>query len=145
LNNNLMWGFQEIYANTLTGPTLNYYRDVDATKTTGLGINLNGFYPRPYNDLKMNGKNQITQTRYLQNAAYARLKNIQLGYSIPKKWVNKIKIEDLYVYISAENLFTSTHLMKNFDPETANIGFNNISGYSYPQSGIKTVGINVKF
>ncbi len=93
----------------------------------------------------MNNKNQITQSRYLQHAAYARLKNIQIGYSIPKSLLSKIRLEDLYVYISAENLVTVTNLLKNFDPETANIGYNGTSGYSYPASGVVTVGMNVKF
>lgn len=145
LNGNLMWGFQALYAHTLTAPTLDYYRDAEATKTTGLGMNLNGFYPRPYNDQNMNNKNQITQTRYLQNAAYARLKNIQIGYSIPQRWLSKVKLQELFVYVSAENLMTITPLLKNFDPETANIGYNGTSGYSYPSSGVVTAGVNVKF
>ena len=145
LNGNLMWGFQALYAHTLTAPTLDYYRDVDATKISGLGLNLNGFYPRPYNDQNMNNKNQITQSRYLQNAAYARLKNIQLGYTLPRNWLNKIKLEDLYIFVSAENLWTITSLMKNFDPETADKTAGGASGYSYPSSGVGTVGINVKF
>lgn len=145
LGNNLMWGFQGLYAHTLSAPTLDYYRDTEATKTTGLGMNLNGFYPRPYNDQNMNNKNQITQTRYLQNAAYARLKNIQLGYTIPRGWLDKLKLQDLYVYVSAENLMTLTKLQKNFDPETANIGYNGISGYSYPSSLVMNAGVNVKF
>ena len=145
LNGNLMWGFQAIYANTLTPTTLNYYRDVPASQYSGLGLNLNAYYPRPYNDQNMNNKNQITQTRYLQNAAYARLKNIQIGYTLPKSLTEKIKLEDLYVYVSAENIMTITRLLANFDPETANIGFNGTSGYSYPASGVVTVGLNVKF
>ena len=103
-------------------------------KSVVLGENLDGFYPRPYNDQNMNNKNQVTQTRYLQNAAYARLKNIQLGYTIPSIWLSKIRLEGLYVYLSVENLLTVTRLMKNFDPETANIGYGGTSGYSYPSS-----------
>jgi TonB-linked SusC/RagA family outer membrane protein len=145
LNGNLEWGFQALYGHTLTAPTLNYYRDVDATATTGLGMNLDGFYPRPYNDQNMNNKNQITQSRYLENAAYARLKNIQIGYTIPKNWMDKFKLQDIYVYMSAENLLTITRLMKNFDPETADKTAGGSSGYSYPSSEVLTIGINAKF
>jgi TonB-linked SusC/RagA family outer membrane protein len=143
LNGNMMWGFQQIYANTLTKATLNYYRDATATQYSGLGVNLNSYYPRPYNDASMNAKNQITQTRYLQNGGYARLKNVQLGYTIPKGLTDKVKLQDMYLYVSGENLLTFTHLLPQFDPESANIG--NSSAYSYPPQGILTVGVNVKF
>jgi TonB-linked SusC/RagA family outer membrane protein len=143
LNGNMMWGFQQMFANTLTAATLNYYRDADATKYSGLGKNLNAYFARPYNDPNMNAKNQITQTRYLQNAAYARLKNLQLGYTIPRALTNKAKLQAIYVYVSGENLVTITHLMPQFDPETANIGTS--SAYSYPSQEIFSVGVNVKF
>jgi TonB-linked SusC/RagA family outer membrane protein len=145
LNGNMMWGFQQIFANTLTKATLNYYRDAAATKYGGLGMSLNAYYPRPYNDASMNAKNQITQSRYLQNGAYARLKTVQIGYTIPNKLTNKIKLQDMYLYVSGDNLLTITRLLPQFDPESANIGFNGASAYSYPPQKLLTIGINVKF
>lgn len=51
-----------------------------------MGANLDAYYPRP--DLSTL-KNQQAQTRYLQNAAYIRLKNIQIGYTLPRGWIQK--------------------------------------------------------
>ena len=51
-------------------------------------------------------KNQKTQTRYLQNAAYVRLKNLQIGYTIPAQITRKIGVSNLRVFFSGENLFT---------------------------------------
>jgi len=59
-----------------------------------------------------------TQSRYLQNAAYIRLKNLQLGYTIPSNITKKIGVEKFRVYISGENLWTLTKCSTIFDPET---------------------------
>lgn len=59
--------------------------------------------------------NQKVQTRYLQNGAYARLKNIQLGYTFPTQIINKLHMQKLRVYVSAENVLTITSLPSGFD------------------------------
>lgn len=69
------------------------------------------------------------QTRYLQNGAYARLKNIQLGYTFPTQIINKLHMQKLRVYVSAENVLTITSLPSGFDPETT------YSSYSDGNSG----------
>ncbi len=53
---------------------------------------------------------------YVEDGSYLRIKNIQLGYSLPQKWLEKVKIERVRVYISSENLATFTKY-KGFDPE----------------------------
>ncbi len=67
-----------------------------------------------------NGKNQWTQTKYLQSAAYMRMKNIQIGYTLPSYLLNKFSIQKVRVYAMVENVFTLSPLKKhsNLDPET---------------------------
>lgn len=60
-----------------------YFRNDESSP---LGVNLNSYYPRP---LLNTNKNQQCQTKYLQNAAYMRLKNLQIGYTLPRKIVQK--------------------------------------------------------
>jgi TonB-linked SusC/RagA family outer membrane protein len=104
-----------------------------------LGANLDAYYPRPI----FGGKNQNTQTRYLQNAAYARLKNLQLGYTLPAEITRKIKIEKLRVFVSGENLITITKLAKSLDPESVGIGRQ--GGTVYPLSKVISAGLSVNF
>lgn len=106
-----------------------------------MGQNLDSYYPRPLFDWAAN-KNQQYQTRYLQNAAYLRLKNIQIGYSIPAALTNKIGISKLRLYISGENLFTITKMTSIFDPETIGGGW---GGNVYPLSKVVSAGLNVNF
>ena len=90
------------------------------------------------------GKNQQTQTGYLQNAAYIRLKNIQFGYTFPKAWVNKLGLQYLRVYFSGDNLWTATGIHGYYDPE--NLGeANSTGGQVYPLSKTYSVGLNINF
>ncbi|MDR0506183.1 MAG: TonB-dependent receptor [Dysgonamonadaceae bacterium] len=115
---------------------LDYFRDdVDHP----LGQNIDSYYPRPYFD---NGKNFNTQTLYLQNAAYMRLKNLQIGYSLPQVIISKAGIQNLRIYFSGENLLTFTKMTKLFDPET--IG-ENFFGNVYPLTKTYSVGLSVTF
>lgn len=103
--------------------------------------NPNAYYPRP----SWTSRSKQTQTRYLQNGAYCRLKNITLGYSLPKKWINKAGMSNVRVYVSGENLWTMTSLSKIFDPEnTGTYGYDG-SGKTYPLQRTVSVGINVNF
>ncbi|MBS1920504.1 MAG: TonB-dependent receptor [Bacteroidetes bacterium] len=75
-------------------------------------------------------------TYWLQNADYLRLKNIEIGYELPKKINKKMGIQSSTLFISGLNLLTFDHL-KDFDPET-------ISNISYPLNKVINFGINVK-
>jgi len=101
--------------------------------------NPNANYPRlTYNT----SFNQSTfSTYWLEDASYLRLKNIQLGYSVPKKIINKARIANCRVYASAENLFTITNFFYAYDPETP-VASN--GGY-YPQVKTFVVGLNLVF
>jgi len=79
-----------------------------------LGQNLDSYYPRAnWNG----GRNNQTQTKYLQNAAYCRLKNLTIGYTIPQNITRHFYVQNLRVFFSAENLFTITSFTKLGDPE----------------------------
>jgi len=105
-----------------------------------LGANLNAYYPRP---LFNNYKNQQIQSKYVQNAAYLRLKNIQLGYTLPKNLTAKIGLQSVRFYVSGENLLTFTSLDKMFDPET--LAGNMNDGIVYPLNKTISFGINLNF
>lgn len=132
-----MWqsaGFQE---------NMDFFRDENSVMVQNnvLGINQDAYLPRPYFNTQ---KNQQTQTRYLQNAAYLRLKNAQLGYTFGPSLLSKIGLSKLRVYASGENLLTFTKMAKVFDPETVGLGGWN-DGKSYPFSTIYSFGLSVNF
>ena len=116
---------------------MDYFRAEDTASP--LGANVNSYYPRPW----FNNKNHKTQTAYLQNAAYMRLKNLQLGYTLPKSLINKIGLQNVRVYVSGENLLTITGLSDTMDPETAGIGKQ--GGTVYPLSRVYSFGLSVNF
>ena len=114
---------------------MDYFR----TDSSKLGANLDSYYPRPL----FNGKNQQTQTRYLQSAAYMRLKNLQIGYTLPRRISEKFFMQNLRVYLSGENLVTLTKLSRTMDPETAGVGQQ--GGTVYPLSRTYSIGVNITF
>lgn len=116
---------------------LDYWRD----SSSALGENLDAYYARP---LFYTNKNRECQTRYLQNAAYMRLKNLQLGYTFTQHWLQKTYIHSLRLYISAENLFTITSLSKVLDPESLEVS-DMKAGASYPLSKTLSFGLNITF
>ena len=89
-----------------------------------------------------NGKNYQVQSMYLQNAAYMRIKNLQLGYTLPSRITNKIGITNCRIFVSGENLFTFTKMKDLFDPET--IGENG-EGNVYPLTKTYSMGLSVTF
>lgn len=105
-----------------------------------LGANPNAYYPRPLFD---NSKNQYTQTRYLQNAAYLRVKNIQLGYTFSQKMIQKAGMQSVRVYLSGDNMVTFSQITGIFDPEL--LGGDWGPGKLYPLSKVMSVGLNINF
>ena len=97
--------------------------------------NTDAYFPRPNWN---NGGNRQTCDRYLQNAAYLRLKNITLGYSIPQTVLGKVGVSRLRVYVQGENLLTFTPLIDAFDPEI-------INNMTYPITKKVSVGLNLTF
>lgn len=113
-----------------------FFRD----ENNPLGANLDSYYPRP---LFGSNKNQQTQTRYLQNAAYLRLKNIQLGYTLPGNVSEKVSLQSVRFYVSGDNLLTFSQITGIFDPEL--LGGDWGPGKLYPLSKVISVGLNINF
>lgn len=105
-----------------------------------LGANPNAYYPRPIFD---SDKNQQTQSGYLQNAAYIRMKNVQVGYTFPRQWIEKAGMTSARIYISGDNLVTFSSISGVFDPET--LGGGRGDGKLYPLCKTISVGLNVNF
>lgn len=92
-------------------------------------------------------QNNIASTRYVEAGDYLRLKNLQLGYTFPKKWLDKINLRSLRIYANAQNLFTITQY-SGFNPEVGTSRVGNRSSYgldeiTYPQARTFTIGINL--
>ncbi len=100
---------------------------------------------------KMTGANyaaDLRPSRFLEDGSYLRLKNIVLGYTLPKNVVEKAYLSSARIYISAQNLLTFTKYT-GLDPEVNNSGnFPSVQGldlYATPQPRIFTAGFNVTF
>ena len=98
----------------------------------------NAAYPRlTYNT----GFNQNTfSTYWMEDASYLRLKNVQLGYTFPEKWMKKARIEKMRLYLSGDNLLTFSKYFYAYDPETPV----SKGGY-YPQIKTVVMGLNITF
>lgn len=90
------------------------------------------------------GVNNQFSSFWLQDAAYFRMKNLQVGYSLPKEFLNKLNLERVRIYLSGENLFTITKLL-GFDPEIPLGTSNRIVENRYALSKNYLIGINVNF
>lgn len=91
------------------------------------------------------GTAYYTNDRYLQNLAYCRLKNLTLGYTIPKRLTSKVGIKECRVYFSGENLATWSALKNDFlDPEQAAADSDKKSNV-YPWCRTYSVGLNLTF
>lgn len=111
-----------------------YWTPVDLANGDYTAANPNAKYPRIYNQLGNSGSNYRTQTRYLSDASYFRIKNVTLSYTVPKNWISKAALQSLKAFVSIENLATLDHLPAGIDPETL--------GWAYPTSRVVSFGIN---
>ena len=85
----------------------------------------------------------IPQTGYMLNAAYLRIKNITIGYTLPQEWTRKVKLNRVRLYVSADNLFEWSGVKPFFDPES--VTDTSSFGYVYPFSRQYSFGLNVTF
>lgn len=103
--------------------------------------NPNAFLPRP--TFRSAWRNQEVQTRYLQNGAYLRLKNVTLGYTFDSNFSDRLQLSKLRVYFTGENLLTFTKMSTIYDPEATGGSWGN--GKIYPLQKSLSVGLNVQF
>jgi len=84
-------------------------------------------------------------SRWVEDGSYVRLKNLSLGYNLPERTLQKLKITKLRIYVSAQNIFTITKY-KGFDPETSYRDSNTNVGLDFGNySNVKswTLGVNI--
>lgn len=99
-------------------------------------------HPRTYNRNSEYWVNQ-RNTYWVHKTDYIRLKNIELGYTLPSSLTNKYGIDNLRLYASAFNLLTYSPDMKDFDPET--VDDRAAAGYNYPLNKVLNFGVSVNF
>ncbi|MBN2639416.1 MAG: TonB-dependent receptor [Bacteroidales bacterium] len=87
-----------------------------------------------------NNPNNIISTQWVKSGAYMRLKNLVIGYSLPKQMLQKIKMDKLRIYASGQNLFTLSNAYKGYDPE---LSVSN--GNFYPVMRTLTLGLDIRF
>lgn len=99
-------------------------------------------YPR-IETLNMNNANLQVSDYWVRDASFLRLKNLQIGYTLPKTVVNRIGLQGLRVFISGQNLLNINKFYKGWDPENE-IGTGD-APFFYPINSIYSFGLNVKF
>lgn len=138
-NTATFFGMVAPYQRSLFTEHLDYFRYAGSE----LGANYEDpYYPR----IRADQNNIQTSDRYLQKAGYLRLKNLQIGFNLPKKNPNSNFIKKARLYISAENLLTWTKL-RLFDPEAikANVtDYDGGAGKTYPQYRTYSMGVEIQ-
>ncbi len=119
--------------------------------------NPNAYWPRyrGYVASASGGELVAKQTKYLQSVAYVRLKNIQVGYNLPKGWATKAHLTNAKLYLSGENLWTASPFYKhNHAEDVESIGQSDViltgtsnsgNGNNYPMLKSMTVGLSASF
>ena len=103
----IFWGFSRgIYNSCVT----QYHID-----NTWTYENPTAYFPRL--NASGNNRSRQVQTKYLQNAAYIRLKDVSISYTIPKSWLSQLKIEQARIYVSGMNLWEKTGLPSFMTPD----------------------------
>lgn len=97
--------------------------------------------------------NNANSTFWMANAAYARLKNAQIGYTLPASLTSKAKIRKVRIYVTGQNLLTLTDMTNGYDPEltefnsTLNLNAlsSSTSGRIYPVQKVWAAGLDINF
>lgn len=152
----LFWGpYQQPYAGIYPW-NLDYYRGSSETGAdrdrhsasylaAGLAdANTSSYFPVLQSWLADNNYGtglDIPQTKYLLNAAYLRVKNLTVGYTLPSSLTKRFKVSRLRVYFTGENLYEFSEIKKYFDPEAVADGY----GWAYPFQRKYAMGVNLDF
>ncbi len=123
---------QPFYSANFQGTMFEYQKDYWSPNNTGAA------YPR----LTVNSipNNYVTSSFWVRSAAYLRLKNVVVGYTLPTALTTKAKIKSARLYVSGQNLIIWTKFFPGFDPEQRDTG-----GEFYPIMRTYTVGLNINF
>lgn len=97
--------------------------------------------PGDITDIQKFGTSRSFSSKDIQDASYVRLRNVNIGYNLPRKWLQQINVfSAATVYVQGQNLYTWTR-WRGFDPEDND----NISVFEYPAQRTFTFGINLTF
>lgn len=103
--------------------------------------NQNAKMPRvAYNTTSPSLSSNVMSDFWIQNASYLRMKNLQFGYTLPKKVLSSVGIQNVRFYYSVENLFTIHNMLINVDPEIPSERASN-----FPLTQTHAFGVNVTF
>lgn len=91
-----------------------------------------------YGDPNQNARHS---TRFVEDGSYLRIKNVTLGYTLPKEVTQKFHTDMLRIYLSCQNLYTFTKY-SGMDPE---VGTGGVDGGTYPVTRTVSFGLNVQF
>lgn len=133
LNGALIFPMNNGQFGTIYTHQMDYWKPADRASGDYTPLNPDAKYFRIYGEPDNNVKSSNTrvQTKYLSNAAYLRIKNVTLSYTIPYKIVSKIGLSNAKVFFSAENIYTWSKLPKGFDPERLSWGYPFFATYSF--------------
>ena len=126
----------------------NYRRDINPWTTS----NPNTEFPRlgyqfAPNDRGINQNARGDSDRWIEDGSFLKLRNVELGYNIPAKFLNKASIGNARLYVSGQNLITLTKY-KGLDPDVVGANFNlepGVDNGNYPSSRIISFGLSVGF
>ena len=120
-----------------------WYDDIDNVQASNISSTPRAAINDP------NENNRISD-RYVQDGSYLRMKNITLGYTLPKKWIAPLRLDNVHIYCNIQNLFTITGY-DGYDPE---VGASTADGNGYvygldngryPSPTVYSFGLNVTF
>ncbi len=121
-----------------------WYDDITNVKVSNTGTKT----PRP--TLGDPNDNDRISSRFIEDGSYIRIKNLSLGYTFPKKWISKAKIENLRLYANIQNLYTFTKY-SGYDPEVGastqdSTGLTyGLDNGRYPSPTMYSFGLNITF
>ena len=103
--------------------------------------------PRLYTSSYANANNRVSDA-FIEDGSYIRLQNLSFSYTFPRKWISKIYLSNLKLYMNIQNLFTISKY-DGYDPEIGSLWGdalkNGVDYNRYPSPRIYTFGINISF
>ena len=141
LEGKCVWAFSmDRYGQIFSDLVDDRWVDKETAALLGIAANENpdAGYPRlDYVTGYESRNNYRASTYWMRDSRYLRLKNVDLGYTLPKKWVNKLHLDNVRIYVQGTNLLTWSKF-KLWDPE---MGSSN--GEAYPITKSFTMGLQV--
>lgn len=146
-DNSLIWGpYNRPYS----------WHPADVVNNMWTPENPNAYFPRLRGYVALNARSEltVTQSKYIQNVAYMRLKNLTVGYNLPQSLVSKARMTSARVYFTGQNFWTYTPMykrIKTMDPEVIEGIDPDLSpsekgnGMTYPMLKTFTLGLNLTF